>query len=142
MRIWLALLLTATSILFTSCASTPVFGSLSPEAAAREAWNDIASDRMKIYLAGTRATSEVGVEPEDRELVRKVPRNRSLPSGCDDPNASAAVEYARAYNIRIVRYLRMHHAGEIAPHVESNQNTTQEGAASAARTHRPWWKLW
>ena len=113
MRIWpvlLPLLLAVVTTLVPSCASTPVFGSLSPQAAAREAWNDIASGRMKLYRAGTEASYEVGVEPEDQELVRKLPRNDSLPSGCTNPNASAAVEYARAYNVRIVRYLRLHHS--------------------------------
>jgi acetyl-CoA acetyltransferase len=94
--------------LAVSCAATPFVGSLSPQAAAREAWRDIASGRMKLYRAGGRASTEVGVEPEDRDLVRRLPRDDSLSHGCDDPNLSFEVEYARAYNVRIVRYLRLH----------------------------------
>jgi hypothetical protein len=146
MRTWPVLLLSliAATLLFPSCASTPVFGSLSPQTAAREAWNDIASDRMKIYLVGAHATDEVGISPEDETLIRKLPRNHSLPSGPNDPNATAAIEYARAYNERIVRYLRMHHAGEIPAHQTSNAPNPQTapGAETPAQPHRPWWKFW
>jgi len=108
LRIKPTLLLAAA--LAASCASTPIVGSLSPEAAAREAWRDIASGKMKLYRAGTLGSYEVGVEPEDQDLVRRLPRDNSLPQGCTDPNAGSAIEYARAYNVRIVRYLRLHHS--------------------------------
>ena len=106
LRIKPALFLAAA--LAASCASTPIVGNLSPQAAAREAWRDIASGRMKLYRAGGIASTEVGVEPEDRDLVRRLPRDDSLSHGCDDPNLTSEVEYARAYNVRIVRYLRLH----------------------------------
>lgn len=108
LRIKPALLLAAA--LAVSCASAPIIGSLSPQAAAREAWRDIASGKMKLYRAGTEASYEVGVQPEDQDLVRRLPRDNSLPQGCTNPNAGSAIEYARAYNVRIVRYLRLHQA--------------------------------
>jgi hypothetical protein len=99
-------LLTAFASLICSCASTPLIGSLSPQAAQREAHRDIQSGRMKIYLAGTIGTYEVGVDERDRALVAKLPRAKTLPVGCNHPEASAGIDYARAYNKEIIHYLR------------------------------------
>ena len=63
---------------------------------------------MRIFLAGTQFSSEVGVEPQDRTLVRHLPRDHSLPIGCTGPHASEAIAYAHAYNRQIIRYLRGH----------------------------------
>jgi len=38
--------------------------------------------------------------------VRKVPRDYSLPMGCTDPQALAAIEYVTVYNRAIIEYLR------------------------------------
>jgi hypothetical protein len=91
-----------------ACSAIPLVGSLSPQAAERVARRDIASGHMKLYRAGTIASSEVGVEPQDRALVNKLPRDDSLSRGCTDPDASAHIAYARAYNREIIRYLRGH----------------------------------
>jgi hypothetical protein len=95
-------------MLLCSCASVPFIGSLSPQAAQREARDDIARGHMKLYRAGTYASYEVGVEPADRPLVAKLPRDNRLSHGCTDPHASEHIAYARAYNREIVRYLRGH----------------------------------
>jgi len=63
---------------------------------------------MKLYGAGTYASYEVGVEPADRPLVAKLPRDDRLSHGCTDPHASEHIAYARTYNREIVRYLRGH----------------------------------
>jgi hypothetical protein len=91
-----------------SCANAPFFGSLSPEAAVREAHRDIASGHMKLYRAGTRASYEVGVEQSDLALVASLPRDNRLSRGCMDSLASEHAEYARAYNTEIVHYCRAH----------------------------------
>jgi hypothetical protein len=95
-------------IVLSGCSSIPLIGSLSPQAAEREAHRDIASDHMKLYRAGTIASTEVGIKPQDRALVSKLPRDDRLSSGCTDPDASAHIAYARAYNKAIIRYLREH----------------------------------
>jgi len=94
--------------LLVGCSSVPIVGSLSPQAAQREADRDIASGRMKIYRAGTIASTEVGVALEDRGLIKRLPRDDRLSGGCTDPDASAHIAYATAYNREIVRYLRAH----------------------------------
>ena len=94
--------------LMCSCATAPLVGSLSPQAAQREAHRDIQSGHMKLYLAGTRGVYTVGVEAADLPLVKGLPRLDTLPSGCTDPNANAGITYAEAYNQEIVRYLRSH----------------------------------
>jgi hypothetical protein len=94
--------------LLCACSSMPIVGSLSPQAAQREAHRDIASGHMKIYLAGTIASHEVGVAPEDRVLIKRLPRDNRLSGGCTDPDASAHIAYATAYNREIVRYMREH----------------------------------
>ena len=100
---------TAVAALTCSCASTPFFGSLSPQAARRAADRDIQTGHLRVFVAGTRASTEVGIDnPEDLPLVRNLPRDRSLPIGCTAPHASEAIDYARAYNWQIVRYLRLH----------------------------------
>jgi hypothetical protein len=95
------------ALLVVSCAM-PFVGSLSPEAAVREAHLDIASGHMKLYRAGTRASYTVGVESADLPLVAHLPRDDRLSHGCTDPLASEHIAYARAYNKEIVRYLRGH----------------------------------
>jgi hypothetical protein len=101
-------LLLLTAAVLASCASIPLIGDLSPLAGERAAHRDIAAGHLKIFIAGTEAAMEVGVGPADRKLVDELPRDRSLPIGCVTPNASESVEYARAYNLQIVRYLRSH----------------------------------
>lgn len=103
-----ALSLALSALLAVSCSSVPLIGSLSPVAAQREAHGDIASGHMKIYIAGTRASGPVGVDSQDLALIRKLPRDQRLSKGCIDPDASAHIAYARAYNREIVRYLRGH----------------------------------
>ena len=61
---------------------------------------------MKVYIAGTRASFEVGVEERDRPLVRGLPRDETLPVGCTADGSAEAQEYATAYNRAIVRHLR------------------------------------
>jgi hypothetical protein len=101
-------LLVSFGALAVSCSSFPVVGSLSPQAAQREAHRDIQSGHMKLYLAGTIGVHTVGVEAADLALVKKLPRLDTLPSGCTNPQAGAGIDYARAYNREIVRYLRSH----------------------------------
>ena len=79
---------------------------LSPSAAIRDARRDIISDHMKIYLAGTESAEEQGVARSDRALVRRLPRDRSLPMGCTNPLSANAIEYAIVYNRAIVEHLR------------------------------------
>ncbi len=79
---------------------------LSASAAARDAKRDINSRRMKIYFAGTEAASERGLESRDVPLVRRLPRDYSLPMGCTDPQALAAITYATAYNRAVIAHLR------------------------------------
>jgi len=94
-----------------SCASTPFIGQLSPQAARNEAQRDFRSGRPKIYLAGTRGASEVGVPEDKLSVVAGLPRSHRLSLGCDDPLASEHIEYARAYNEEIVRCLSSGRAG-------------------------------
>jgi hypothetical protein len=103
-----SLLLSFCALSAVACSSVPLIGSLSPQAAQREADRDIASGHMKLYRAGTIASTEVGVAPEDRALVAKLPRDDRMSHGCTDPDASAHIAYARAYNREIVHYLRGH----------------------------------
>ena len=102
------IIVAAVALLSCSCASTPLVGSLSPQAGERAAHRDIQSGHMRIFVAGTQFSSEVGVAPQDRPLVQKLPRDRSLPIGCTVPHASEAIGYARAYNRQIILYLRGH----------------------------------
>ena len=96
------------ALCLSACASDPLTGSLSPQAAERAARQDIAAGRPRIYIAGTRASTEVGVEADDRALVARLPRDSSLPVGCTSPSAADAVGFARAYNREIIHYLRSH----------------------------------
>lgn len=98
-------LLSLLVISLTACSTTPGLGSLSPEAARREARRDLASGHPRLYLAGTRGTSLVGVPQADLPLVRNLPVDSRLSLGCDDPLASAHLAYARAYNQEIVNSL-------------------------------------
>jgi hypothetical protein len=87
----------------TACAAPRDF---SAEAGRASAKQDIASGHMRVYIAGTEAAGEVGVESRDRPLLASLPRDRSLPIGCTVPHASEAVEFARAYNREIIHHLR------------------------------------
>ena len=87
----------------TACAAPRNF---SAEAGRASAKQDIASGHMRVYIAGTEAAGEVGVESRDRSLLANLPRDRSLPIGCTVPHASEAVEFARAYNLEIIHHLR------------------------------------
>src|SRR5260370_32169997 len=100
------LIISAIPLLMSCGASTPIVGSLSPQAARREAHRDIQSGHMKLYLAGTIGVWPVGAEDADPALVKKLPLVDTLPSGCTNPQAGAAIDYARAYDREIVRYLR------------------------------------
>src|SRR6202035_5200635 len=91
-----------------ACSRIPFVGRLSPQAAEREAHRDIASGHIKLYLAGTIGVYPVGVDSADFPLVKNLPRLDTLPSGCTNPQAGAGIDYARAYNREIVRYLRSH----------------------------------
>ena len=79
---------------------------LSRRAAVRDAKRDIASGHMKIFFAGTEFASERGMERRDIPFLRRVPRDYSLPMGCTDPQAEAAIEYATVYNRAIIEHLR------------------------------------
>ena len=79
---------------------------LSAAAATRDAKRDISSGCMKIYFAGTEAASEQGLERRDVALVRRLPRDYTLPMGCTDPHAVAAIKYASVYNRAIIEHLR------------------------------------
>jgi len=72
----------------------------------RDAKRDITSGHMRIYFAGTEAASEQGLKERDVALVRRVPRDYSLPMGCTDPRALLAIDYATAYNRAIIEHLR------------------------------------
>jgi hypothetical protein len=78
----------------------------SAEAGRAVAKQDIAAGHMRVYIAGTEAAGEVGVESRDRALLANLPRDRSLPIGCTVPHAGEAVEFARAYNLQIIHHLR------------------------------------
>ena len=82
---------------------------LSPAAAEAEARRDIAAGHLKIYVAGGRASSEVGVSAADQHLVRALPHDRRLSFGCTDHDLPQHVAYAEAYNRLVVRYLRSRH---------------------------------
>jgi hypothetical protein len=88
----------------TACAVPP--RDLSADAGRAAAKRDITAGHMRIYIAGTEASREVGVESRDRALLASLPRDRSLPIGCTVPHASEAVEFAHAYNREIIRHLR------------------------------------
>jgi len=98
------------ALLVPACVSTPYIGQLSSEAARREAHHDIHSGHLKIYVAGGRAATEVGVSEYERPLVAGLPRSQRLSHGCTDPHVSEAMAYAGVYNREIVRFLAEHRA--------------------------------
>jgi hypothetical protein len=86
-----------------ACAGPRDFSAVAGRTAAKQ---DIMSGHMRVYIAGTEAASEVGVESRYRALLESLPRDRSLPIGCTVSHAGEAVEFARAYNLEIIHYLR------------------------------------
>jgi hypothetical protein len=79
---------------------------LSRAAAIRDAKRDIEVGHMKIFMAGTEYGYEAGLKQRDVSLVRRLPRDYTLPMGCTDPQASAAITYATAYNRTIIEHCR------------------------------------
>src|SRR5260370_41343353 len=100
------LIISAIPLLMSCGASTPIVGSLSPKAARREAHRDIQSGHMKLYLAGTIGVWPVGAEDADPALVKKLPLVDTLPSGCTNPQAGAAIDYARSEERRVGKECR------------------------------------
>jgi hypothetical protein len=90
----------------TTVASSASPRDLSPEAAVRDAKRDIKVGHMRIYMAGTEYGYEAGLERRDVPLVRTLRRDYSLPMGCTDPKAAAAIAYATAYNRAIIEHNR------------------------------------
>ena len=91
-------------LLFVGCASIPIAGNLSTERARVDAYDAIKSDRISICLAGTRGVYPVGVTEAELPLIASIPK-RKLPSGCIEPNAAAAIAYAREYNKIIIMHI-------------------------------------
>ncbi len=96
---------------------------LSPEAAVRDAKRDIKVGHMRIFMAGTEYGYEAGLERRDVPLVRRLPRDYNLPMGCTDPQASAAITYATAYNRAIIQHFRR--ANHTDFHTVSSNQTMQ-----------------
>jgi hypothetical protein len=88
-----------------SCVSTPLVGSLSPQAARREAERDFTAGTPKIYIAGGFAVFEPGIPDNDKAFVAKLPRDGSL-AGCTNPKVQYSVGYATAYNKEIISLIR------------------------------------
>lgn len=63
-----------TVALTVPCASAPLRGNFSAQAARREA-HRIQSGHIKIYLAGTHGVYAVGVEDRDTALVANLPHS-------------------------------------------------------------------
>ena len=92
-----------------SCSTTPIVGSLSPQAGKRQAERDFAAGNPQIYKAGGYASFEPGISSDQESLVAKLPRNTSL-TGCTNPKAQDSVGYAKAYNQEIIVLLQSDHA--------------------------------
>jgi len=69
----------------------------SPAAALRDAAADLAVGCPKVYIAGTFAVGEIGINNSNRAVVASLPR-WYLPFGCTTPHASEAATYAETYN--------------------------------------------
>ena len=80
-----------------------VAASFDGTALPRELTLALAAPFLLLYV---QAASEQGVEQRDVALLRRVPRDYSLPMGCTDPQALAAIDYAAAYNRAIIKHLR------------------------------------
>jgi hypothetical protein len=78
-----------------------------PARAVEEAKTDIAAGRPKIYIAGTRVPSAVGIDPKYHDLIRPLPQ-ADAGIGClvrDSALRDAQFEYARQYNECVLQYL-------------------------------------
>jgi hypothetical protein len=71
---------------------------------SRQARRDIAAGHLRLMEAGTRGAFAPNVPASDARFSR-VPRHR-LPSGCTDPNATAWIRYAEAYNAVMVAHIQ------------------------------------
>jgi len=98
-------------LMVCSCSTTPIFGSLSPQAGKRQAERDFAAGKPQIYRVGGFASFEPGITPEQETLVTKLPHNTSM-TGCTNPKAQDGVGYAKAYNQEIVVLLQSDHANK------------------------------
>src|SRR4030095_993084 len=90
--------------LLCSCASMPLIGELSPQAARQQARRDFAAGAPKIYRAGGRASFEPGITETQRHLVAGLPRDSSL-VGCTNPRVQYSAAFATAYNQEIISLL-------------------------------------
>ena len=98
------------AVTFTALTVAAMPRDLSPAAARADAMRDIQSGHIKIYMAGGRASTEVGVSAAERPLIMGLPRDESISRGCTDPQLRKHVAYAEAYNRVIVQHLRRSHA--------------------------------
>jgi len=98
----------AVALIFCSCSSTPFVGSLSPQAAKRQAQRDFAAGKPEIYKAGGYASFEPGIEESQKPLVAKLPRDSRL-VGCTNPNVQYSEGYATAYNKEIIFLMKDGH---------------------------------
>jgi hypothetical protein len=98
-------------LMICSCSTTPIIGSLSPQAGKRQAERDFAAGKPQIYLAGGFGSYEPGISPDQESLVAKLPRNPSM-TGCTNPKAQDGDGYAKAYNQEIIVLLQSDHANK------------------------------
>lgn len=102
----LARVLLAVAVAFgVSCGSVPDAVRYSQEAAVSQAEEDFEAGKPRIYAAGGIAIFEPGVEDSQKALVARLPRDGSL-AGCTNPKVGYSVDFARAYNRRIVELLQ------------------------------------
>jgi hypothetical protein len=98
-------------LLICSCSTTPIIGSLSPQAGKKQAERDFAAGKPQICRVGGFTSFEPGISPDQESLVSKLPRNTSM-TGCDNPSAQDGVGYAKSYNQEIIVLLQSDHANK------------------------------
>ena len=69
--------------------------------AIRIARSDIAANKMRICIAGTRGTCAVGIPSEKEAAIHNLPQWQ-MPCGCTEPLAKAGIIFAEAYNREIL----------------------------------------
>ncbi len=82
-----------------------------PKYALADANDDIANDKVRVYLHGGYAAILIGIEYEDQDLVKDLPRD-DAGIGCivfDEKLRSMQGEYATIYNKRIVEWIKETH---------------------------------
>ncbi len=80
---------------------------LSPEAAQREAAQNIQSKHQKVYVIGPIADDVVAsLTPEQRVLVAALPRSSQFPGGITDVSSPKVRAYAEACNQEIARRIK------------------------------------